>query len=63
MLVPVTVAKDVIKVVGEYGAKPVDVFVDDNVDTISRASDAADLEFLQVDNYVMLLHFFELVIG
>ncbi|KAL1807520.1 hypothetical protein ACET3Z_024510 [Daucus carota] len=46
--VSVTVAKDISKVAREYGAKPVGVFVDDDADTISRVSDAAELEFVQL---------------
>ncbi|KAK3042093.1 hypothetical protein RJ639_001795 [Escallonia herrerae] len=46
--VSVAVAKEISKVARGYGAKPVGVFVDDNVDTMLRASDAADLEFVQL---------------
>ncbi|KAM7494787.1 hypothetical protein LguiB_029396 [Lonicera macranthoides] len=42
------VAKEISKVAREFGAKPVGVFVDDNAETILRASDAADLEFVQL---------------
>lgn len=48
--VSVTVAKEISKVARENGAKPVGVFVDDNADTILRVSDAAELEFVQVNN-------------
>lgn len=41
-------AKEISKVAREYGAKPVGVFVDDDADTILRAADACDLEFVQV---------------
>ncbi|KAF9599410.1 hypothetical protein IFM89_036990 [Coptis chinensis] len=41
-------AKEISKVAREYGADPVGVFVDDDVSTISRASDAADLELVQL---------------
>lgn len=41
-------AKEISKVAREHGAHPVGVFVNDDVNTILRASDAADLEFLQV---------------
>ncbi|OMO50086.1 hypothetical protein CCACVL1_30642 [Corchorus capsularis] len=43
-----SVAKEISKVAREYGAKPVGVFIDEDLDTILRASDAADLEFLQL---------------
>ncbi|KAK2985968.1 hypothetical protein RJ640_028286 [Escallonia rubra] len=46
--VSVAVAKEISQVARGYGAKPVGVFVDDNVDTMLRASDAADLEFVQL---------------
>ncbi|KAG8479986.1 hypothetical protein CXB51_024995 [Gossypium anomalum] len=36
------------KVAREYGAEPVGVFVDDDLDTILKASDASDLEFVQL---------------
>ncbi|CAK9135798.1 unnamed protein product [Ilex paraguariensis] len=42
------VAKEISRVAREYGAEPVGVFVDDDVDTILRASEAADLELVQV---------------
>ncbi|PHT90409.1 N-(5'-phosphoribosyl)anthranilate isomerase 1, chloroplastic [Capsicum annuum] len=45
--VSLSTAKEISKVAREYGALPVGVFVDDNADTILRASDAADLEFVQ----------------
>lgn len=50
--IAVPTAKEISKVVREYGAKPVGVFVDDNADTILRASDAADLEFVQVTKHL-----------
>ncbi|KAM3284945.1 N-(5'-phosphoribosyl)anthranilate isomerase 1, chloroplastic isoform X1 [Capsicum chacoense] len=46
--VSLSTAKEISKVAREYGAQPVGVFVDDNADTILRASDAADLEFVQL---------------
>lgn len=46
--VSLSVAKEISKVAREYGAEPVGVFVDDNVDTILRASDASELELVQV---------------
>ncbi|XP_059627967.1 N-(5'-phosphoribosyl)anthranilate isomerase 1, chloroplastic-like [Cornus florida] len=42
------VAKEISKVARAYGAEPVGVFVDDNTDTILRASDAADLALVQL---------------
>ncbi|KAF2319101.1 hypothetical protein GH714_013291 [Hevea brasiliensis] len=41
-------AKEISEVAREYGAKPVGVFVDDDADTILRAADACDLEFVQL---------------
>lgn len=46
--VSLSVAKEISKVAREYGAEPVGVFVDDDTDTMLRASDSANLEFLQV---------------
>ncbi|KAK9124522.1 hypothetical protein Sjap_014124 [Stephania japonica] len=47
--VSLSIAKEISKVAREYGAEPVGVFVDDNARTISKASDASDLEFVQVN--------------
>lgn len=49
--VSLSVAKEISKVAREYGAEPVGVFVDDDAETMLRASDSADLEFLQVCIY------------
>lgn len=46
--VTVSVAKEISKVAREFGALPVGVFVDDDIDTILRVSDASDLELVQV---------------
>ncbi|KAG6665908.1 hypothetical protein CIPAW_02G193000 [Carya illinoinensis] len=46
--VSLSVAKEISKVAREYGAEPVGVFVDDDADTILRASDASNLELLQL---------------
>lgn len=46
--VSLSVAKEISKVAREYGAEPVGVFVDDDAETMLRASDSADLEFLQL---------------
>ena len=46
--VSLSVAKEISKVAREYGAKPVGVFVDDDTDTILRASDSSNLEYVQV---------------
>lgn len=46
--VSLSVAKEISKVARQYGAKPVGVFVDDDADTILRASDASDLELVQL---------------
>lgn len=47
--VSISTAKEISKVAREYGAKPVGVFVDDDSNSILKASDDADLEFVQVD--------------
>ncbi|KAK9159092.1 hypothetical protein Scep_005666 [Stephania cephalantha] len=46
--VSLLVAKEISKVAREYGAEPVGVFVDDDASTILKASDASDLEFVQL---------------
>ncbi|XP_062085653.1 N-(5'-phosphoribosyl)anthranilate isomerase 1, chloroplastic-like [Humulus lupulus] len=46
--VSVSVAKEISKVAREFGALPVGVFVDDDIDTILRVSDASDLELVQL---------------
>ncbi|KAL1060603.1 hypothetical protein V6Z11_1Z084800 [Gossypium hirsutum] len=46
--ISLSVAKEISKVAREYRAEPVGVFVDDDLDTILRASDASDLEFVQL---------------
>lgn len=46
--VSLSVAKEISKVAREYGAEPVGVFVDDDTDTILRASDSSNLEHVQV---------------
>ncbi|KAF8396946.1 hypothetical protein HHK36_018582 [Tetracentron sinense] len=46
--VSLSVAKEISKVAREYGAEPVGVFVDDDAYTILRASDASDLELVQL---------------
>ncbi|KAK1415491.1 hypothetical protein QVD17_31273 [Tagetes erecta] len=46
--VSISTAKEISKVAREYGAKPVGVFVDDDSDSMLRASDDADLEFVQL---------------
>ncbi|XP_058079660.1 N-(5'-phosphoribosyl)anthranilate isomerase 1, chloroplastic-like isoform X2 [Magnolia sinica] len=46
--VSLSVAKEISKVAREYGTEPVGVFVDDNADTILRASDASNLELVQL---------------
>ena len=53
--ISLSVAKEISKVAREFGAKPVGVFVDDDLDTILRASDASDLEFVQVYIFVQSL--------
>ncbi|XP_057979672.1 N-(5'-phosphoribosyl)anthranilate isomerase 1, chloroplastic-like [Malania oleifera] len=46
--ISLAVAKEISKVAREYGAKPVGVFVDDDAETIQRASNAASLELVQL---------------
>ncbi|KAJ9160344.1 hypothetical protein P3X46_025755 [Hevea brasiliensis] len=46
--ISLSLAKEISEVAREYGAKPVGVFVDDDADTILRAADACDLEFVQL---------------
>ncbi|KAK4351323.1 hypothetical protein RND71_030636 [Anisodus tanguticus] len=46
--VSLSTANEISKVAREYGVAPVGVFVDDSADTILRASDAADLELVQL---------------
>lgn len=46
--VSLSVAKEISRAARDYGAQPVGVFVDDDADTILRASDAADLELVQL---------------
>lgn len=41
-------AKEISKVAREWGAEPVGVFVDDDLDTILRVADASGIEFIQV---------------
>lgn len=47
--ISLSVAKEISKVAREYGAQPVGVFVDDDADTILKASDATNIEFVQVN--------------
>ncbi|KAJ8769454.1 hypothetical protein K2173_002944 [Erythroxylum novogranatense] len=46
--ISISVAKEISRVAREHGAKPVGVFVDDDADTILRAANAADLDFVQL---------------
>ncbi|CAL5363885.1 unnamed protein product [Camellia sinensis] len=46
--ISLSVAKEISQVAREHGAKPVGVFVDDDADTILRASEAADLEYVKL---------------
>ncbi|CAL5363887.1 unnamed protein product [Camellia sinensis] len=46
--ISLSVAKEISQVAREHGAKPVGVFVDDDADTILRASEAANLEYVQL---------------
>ncbi|GJM99186.1 hypothetical protein PR202_ga16267 [Eleusine coracana subsp. coracana] len=46
--VPLSEAKEISRVAKSYGAEPVGVFVDDDTETILRASDSCDLELIQL---------------
>ncbi|KAK6933001.1 N-(5'phosphoribosyl) anthranilate isomerase (PRAI) domain, partial [Dillenia turbinata] len=46
--ISLSVAKEISKTAKEYGAQPVGVFVNDDAETILKAADAADLEFVQL---------------
>ncbi|KAL8257469.1 hypothetical protein R6Q59_029510 [Mikania micrantha] len=46
--VSISTAKEISRAAREYGAKPVGVFVDDDSNSMLRASDDADLEFVQL---------------
>ncbi|MBA0571445.1 hypothetical protein Golob_005020 [Gossypium lobatum] len=48
--ISLSAAKEISKVASEYRAEPVGVFVDDDLETILRASDASDLEFVQISD-------------
>ncbi|CAJ1859720.1 unnamed protein product [Sphenostylis stenocarpa] len=55
--VSLSVAKEISKVARDYGAEPVGVFVDDDSETILRASDTANLEFVQLHGHASRLAF------
>ncbi|KAL5170997.1 N-(5'-phosphoribosyl)anthranilate isomerase 1, chloroplastic [Glycine soja] len=59
--VSLSVALEISKVARDYGAEPVGVFVDDDSETILRASDAANLEFVQLHGYGSRLAFPSLI--
>ncbi|KAG2606313.1 N-(5'-phosphoribosyl)anthranilate isomerase 1, chloroplastic-like isoform X1 [Panicum virgatum] len=46
--VPLSEAKEISRVAKSYGAEPVGVFVDDDEETILRASNSCDLELIQL---------------
>ncbi|KAK8277720.1 hypothetical protein V6Z12_D10G291000 [Gossypium hirsutum] len=57
--ISLSAAKEISKVASEYRAEPVGVFADDDLDTILRASDASDLEFVQLvqeNRIIYVLH-------
>lgn len=60
--ISLSVAKEISKVAREHGAEPVGVFVDDDAETILRASDEAELGYVQVNtslpDYYLFSHFF-----
>lgn len=55
--VSLSVAKEISRVAREYGAEPVGVFVDDDADTILRASDKAELGYVQVNTSLPAVFF------
>ncbi|KAG5093482.1 hypothetical protein JHK84_049070 [Glycine max] len=59
--VSLSVAMEISKVARDYGAEPVGVFVDDDSETILRASDAANLEFVQLHGHGSRLAFPSLI--
>ncbi|MBA0841703.1 hypothetical protein Goarm_004186 [Gossypium armourianum] len=59
--ISLSAAKEISKVASEYRAEPVGVFVDDDLDTILRASDASDLEFVQLHGDLSRAAFLKLV--
>ncbi|KAG5557994.1 hypothetical protein RHGRI_008040 [Rhododendron griersonianum] len=61
--ISLSVAKEILRVAREYGAKPVGVFVDDDANTVLRASEAADLEYVQLHGNVSRAAFPVLVKG
>lgn len=61
--ISLSVAKEISKVARDYGAKPVGVFVDDDADTVLRASEAADLDYIQLHGNVSRAAFPVLVKG
>ncbi|KAL1290253.1 hypothetical protein AAHE18_20G116500 [Arachis hypogaea] len=59
--VSLSVAKEISKVARDYGAEPVGVFVDDDLETILRASDASNLEYVQLHGHGSRLVFPSLI--
>lgn len=50
--ISLSVAKEISRVAREHGAEPVGVFVDDDAETILRASDEAELGYVQVNTHL-----------
>ncbi|KAF7829381.1 N-(5-phosphoribosyl)anthranilate isomerase [Senna tora] len=61
--VSLSVAKEISKIAREYGAHPVGVFVDDDAETILRASEGANLEFVQLHGHDSRAAFSSLIQG
>ncbi|KAK9700010.1 hypothetical protein RND81_08G210900 [Saponaria officinalis] len=59
--VSLSTAKEISEVARKYGAEPVGVFVNDDADTIQRAADASNIEYIQLQGNGSRLGFPRLV--